>query len=760
MENSERHRVNTDQQNDFARIEFLFSVALDIPPDERDEWLAVECKNQPTIFEEVKSLLTAHDDSGDFLTGSLDLVAILTGNDDGLIAKNLLGQRIGAYEIVSQLGQGGMGSVFLAKRADGEYEQLVAIKFIMRASLEEAVIRRERQILADLNHSNIVHILDAGRLPEGIAYFVMEYVDGDAINVHWQQLHQQLADKDQSDQASLPIEKQATGKLLLEQMAEIASIVHQAHLHGVIHCDLKPSNILFSKEGKLKLLDFGIAQANDGSYTAGESSDKPQSFALTPDYSSPQRHQQKLPTIADDVFSLGILFAQALTGKKPAMLQVDRYLPEPDIESIADDISNPELKHIFFKATHPVREQRYSSARAFSADIRNWLEHRPVSAIDGGAFYELGKNMRRNWGYWLRGVIAVMLIAVVVGVWLQKQYHARQNTEVQELARNMLSELDITLESLPKTTLIREKLIHGVHDRIVKLDNKHPGNIAIQTILANTLNRLAEVTGHPYALNQGNIDQALEYYKQSLSIYEAIVNKRDDYYEAHEDIANTHRKIAEILAYKGDVQGGLEIMKAIREQAESIFLSAPIDKQIPLIIVYTVEAHGYFHLGNYDRAQALIDKAWKIANEKQPKETIYHQLVVAFLQEETGHLALLKQEWGAAKKAYQSVVDNYRGSDLWQHRLRLVRSHNGLACLHLRDNREDLALQEFQSILDGYSVLNKRYPNAEMIQNQLFKLGELMTVEQPQRQQLESYLNCQTPLAFMLPPQQLEKSAN
>lgn len=751
--------MDKNKQNDFARIEFLFSVALDLPQYERFDWLENECNDEPAILDEVKSLLAAHDDSAEFLTGSLDVAAILAESNEAA-AKDLIGQRIGAYKIVSELGRGGMGSVYLAERDDGEYEQQVAIKFIMRASLEEAVIRRERQILADLNHPNIVHILDAGRLPEGFAYFIMEYVDGDAISVHWQQLHQQLASASAGDKHELPIEKQAVGKLLLEQMAEIASIVHQAHLHGVIHCDLKPSNILFSKEGKLKLLDFGIAQANEGSYSASDGdqeNNKPQSFALTPDYASPQRHQQKIPTVADDVFSLGVLFAQALTGKKPTMLQVEDFFPEPNIDEIAQSITNIELRQIFLKATHPVREQRYSSARAFSADIRNWLEHRPVEASTGGFFYGLGKNMRRNWGYWLRGVIAVALVGIVIGVWFQKQYHARQNTEVQVLARNMLSELDITLESLPKTTLIREKLIHGVHDRMTNLDQTHPGNIAIQTIRANTLNRLAEVTGHPYALNQGNIEQALVYYKQSLAIYEEIADKRDDRLEAHADIANTHRKIAEILAYQGNVEEGLQIMQTIRKRAESVFLEEPIQKRIPLIIVYTVEAHGYFHTGDYERAQALIDKAWQIANAKQPKKSIYHQLVVAFLQEETGHLALLKQEWEKAKQAYRSVVDNYQTSNLWQHRLRLVRSHNGLACLYLREGREDLALQEFQAIVEDYKILDVRYPNAEMIQNQLIMMGELITVEKPPRQQLEAYLNCQTPLAFMLPPRDAEK---
>ncbi|HHC74407.1 MAG TPA: hypothetical protein ENK78_04990, partial [Thiothrix sp.] len=162
--------------NTFTRVETLFSLALEMPSTAWDEWLDQQCGDHPNLKQEVLSLLTAHQASGDFLSRSADLAATLDPLTD------LIGKRIGAYQIRHLLGKGGMGRVYLADRVDGAYEQQVAIKFIATSSIDDPKIRHERQILANLNHPNIVHILDAGSADDHLAYFVMEYVDGISID--------------------------------------------------------------------------------------------------------------------------------------------------------------------------------------------------------------------------------------------------------------------------------------------------------------------------------------------------------------------------------------------------------------------------------------------------------------------------------------------------------------------------------------------------------------------------------------------------
>jgi len=746
--NDNQQKTLSTQEDTFSRIETLFSLAAEMPSTKRKAWLDHECGNDSNLKEEVLSLLAAHDESGDFLSRSADLEATLDPLTD------LIGKRIGAYQIRHLLGKGGMGRVYLADRVDGAYEQQVAIKFIATSSVDDPKIRHERQILANLNHPNIVHILDAGSTDDNIAYFVMEYVDGVSIDEYWQK------------NFPLPLKKSSVRELV-QQIMEISNIVHQAHLHGIIHCDLKPSNIFYNKAGQLKLLDFGIAQTSDLCFPDKTHFSKNEiRYALTPEYASPQRHQQQPPTIMDDIFSLGILLAFALSGKTPKTTATNSHYQEPDRQTIAKTIRQKELKHIFYKATHPERNKRYSSARALREDLNHWLNRKPVKAMQGNIFYHAKKHIRRHWYYWLSGLALILLLSVAITVWLQKNNHQNQQDEVRKLAKYMLADLDIALEELPRTTKVRAALIRRVNNNIEALSQQHPNNMAIQIVHASTLNRLAEVTGHPYALNQGKTRDALLYYKRALNIYESVLEKRQDHLAAYGDIAYTKRKIAEITAYQGDLDAGLVMVQDVREQMDYLFRDQPARKKLSLLILYLVEAHGRYHRHELYKAQRLLDKAWQIAHESQKQLATQNkdkpsklkksqQLVFAFLQEETGHLALLKKDYDRAEQAYQAVIKSYTGSDLWQNQLRLIRSHQGYACILLKQQKLADAQYHFKQIMQHYRQLDEKYPEAIMIKrqlnqlNQLTRQGKFMT---PSNEQLMDYLQCNNPLSFMIPP--------
>ena len=271
---------------------------------------------------------------------------------------------------------------------------------------------------------------------------------------------------------------------------------------------------------------------------------------------------------------------------------------------------------------------------------------------------------------------------------------------------------------------------------------------------ADVLNRLAEVTGHPYALNQGDIEGALKYYRQALGIFQSLLNKREDKIAAEVDITNTQRKVAEIIAYQGDIAGGLKMMAEKRLHMEKVFADTPLEYRLPMLILYTVEAHGNFHAGDLNKAEILIEKAWKIAYANTQANPKYH-LILAFLHEETGHLALLNKRYDNAKQEYLAVISKYQGNDLWQHKRRIARAHNGLACIALQRGDSTTALHHFQQILLAFKELNTKYPNVKSIQEKIVllrSLHEKLNNNQLTVTTLSESLHCNNPLEFMIPP--------
>jgi tetratricopeptide (TPR) repeat protein len=272
---------------------------------------------------------------------------------------------------------------------------------------------------------------------------------------------------------------------------------------------------------------------------------------------------------------------------------------------------------------------------------------------------------------------------------------------------------------------------------------------------ASTLNRLAEVTGHPYALNQGDIEGALSYYRQALHIYQSLLEQREDKLRAEIDIANMQRKIAEIKAYQGDVLTGLQVMAGIRVHLDEVFKDVPLAQRLPLLIFYIVEAHGYFHVDYLESAEILLQRAWRIAYANQIPNPKY-DLVFAFLHEETGHLALLKQQYETAKQEYLEVLNKYQGNNLWQHKRRIARVHNGLACLALRDNNTVIAQQHLEDRWKAFKKLNQKYPNVKTLQDKANELSQAYAIlenePQPSYDTLNKALRCNNPLSFMIPP--------
>src|ERR1700687_4196965 len=322
------------------------------------------------------------------------------------------GDRIGPYRVLHTLGVGGMGEVFLAERADPEFEQQVAIKVVYGgAPGVQSRLKIERQILAQLDHPNIAHLLDGGSLPDGGAYIVMEYVDGIPIDAFCDTHHLDI-----------------TARLKLFQI--VCAAVHYAHQNLIVHRDLKPSNILVTAAGVPKLLDFGIAKLLDdrqaGHHTLAVT--HADIRIMTPDHASPEQVRGEAITTSSDVYVLGVLLYRLLTGTGPFFIpsmrltDIERAICEkvPSLPSqavgtgdsaeargIADARSTSahrlrrtlrgDVDNIVFMAMRKEPERRYGSAQQMASDIQRYLEGKPVIARRDTVSYRTAKVVRRHW---------------------------------------------------------------------------------------------------------------------------------------------------------------------------------------------------------------------------------------------------------------------------------------------------------------------------------------------------------------------------
>ena len=284
----------------WKQIEDVFQAAIDLPSGERQKFIAVACAGDEDLREQVEVLITQSDEAGDFIeapafaatgfrtVGHSSVETLMTESFDD----PSIGRSVGAYRIVREIGRGGMGAVYLAERADSEFRRRVAIKLIKRGMDTDFILRRfrkERQILASLDHPNIARLLDGGTSEDGLPYFVMEYIEG------------------------LPIyrfcdERKLTVAERLKLFQQVCDAVHYAHLHMVIHRDIKPSNILVTAGGVPKLLDFGIAKLLNPEIA--DITFDPTATAMrlmTPEYASPEQVEGHAVTATTDVYSLGVL---------------------------------------------------------------------------------------------------------------------------------------------------------------------------------------------------------------------------------------------------------------------------------------------------------------------------------------------------------------------------------------------------------------------------------------------------------------------
>src|SRR5690606_33623906 len=430
-------------------LRVLLDQALDLPPERRDAFLSEACGDDAALRAELEALLEAEARAGTLLESPVaeragELVEQLVQAAPEPDA--LLGHQVGAYRLLHEIGRGGMGSVYLAERMDGQFEQRVAVKLLRRGLDTDDVLRRflaERQILASLSHPQIAHLLDGGATPDGRPYLVMEYVEGEPIDVY-------------CDARRLTIVER------LARFLGVARAVQYAHRNLGVHRDLQPANILVTAQGGVKLLDFGIAKLLEA---GGEAESEQHTLAgfrmMTPEYASPEQVRGEAVTTASDVYQLGLLLYELLAGDRPYRLagrspsEIERVicqeqaprpsttlLPRRGTDSGGDPVprttpeqaaaarrTTPQRLHrqlrgdldaIISTALRKEPQERYASAEALVEDLERWLAGQPVRARGDAWTYRARRFAgRHRWALSAAAAFVLLLGAYAATVSVQ-----------------------------------------------------------------------------------------------------------------------------------------------------------------------------------------------------------------------------------------------------------------------------------------------------------------------------------------------------
>lgn len=589
----------------WQQIKDLLATALEISPAERANYLDQSCRGDDLLRREVEILLQRESAVSSRFLDRRDLeqvaAAVLTEE-----ANPWIGRRVGAYQIVEQIGAGGMGEVYRAFRADDQYRMDVALK-VVRAGQDSATVitrfRNERQILASLEHPNIARLLDGGTTESGTPYLVMELIEGRPIAEYCDARKLSIPDR-------------------LKLFVQVCGAVQFAHQRLIIHRDIKPTNILVTSDGTPKLLDFGIAKVLGSDIQLQRNETLTAFRILTPEYASPEQINGEPVTTASDVYSLGVVLYDLLTGRspypatartsqelvaaiayrepeKPSTLVVrasDANAGAPDsAERIASARSctvqklqkqlNGDLDNIVLLALRKESGRRYASTEQFAADIRRHLEGVPVLARKDTAGYRMSKFVGRH----KVGVAAsaVVLIAIVgaLAVSLYEAHVARQQTEiartqkiraerrfndVRNLANSLMFEIHDSIKDLPGSTSARKILVTRAQEYLDSLSQEAGGDAALQRELAAAYDRVGDLLGYDGAANLGNFSQAIQSYKKALAIRESLAAANPSDPKIQTELFNNYFRLSFALQNASDFAGALSNVKKALPLAQTL----------------------------------------------------------------------------------------------------------------------------------------------------------------------------------------------
>jgi eukaryotic-like serine/threonine-protein kinase len=719
------------QAERWRQIEEVFHSALEYDPAARSAFLDSACASDSSLRQEVESLLSSYDKGGFTQTPAFaEGVKLLEETE----ARSVVGRNIGPYRVIREIGRGGMGAVYLASRADQAFEKLVAIKLIKRGLDTEDVLRRfrsERQILASLDHPNITRLLDGGTTEDGLPYFVMEYIQGEPIDSY-------------CDARKLSI----TERLKLFQ--SVCAAVQYAHQNLVIHRDIKQGNILVTSEGIPRLLDFGIAKllatdpaATDRSMTIGR--------PMTPESSSPEQVRGEPITTATDVYSLGILLYNLLTGRSPYRLagrsanELERAIREEVPEKPSSAFSRIEqssakntatlqsvsetregspdklrrrlqgdLDNIVLMALRKEPQRRYSSAEQLSQDISRHLGNLPVIARPDTAGYRAGKFIARH----KAGVAAAVLLVLTLSAGIaatawqarvavaQSQRARIEAAKAQRINAFLLDMLTFSSPSYLSPNPRRDpdaKVSEVVDQAAARAETE----LADQPeVLAETQRTIGEVYW-----SQGRYDQAEKILRAALANYVRLYGA-----DSHETVEASNA-LANVLLRKGDVaEAGSLFRKNIdieRKEAQQGHLHIRA-------MAHALGDYGSMLDENADPAAGrYLQEALQYASQLTGKDRAF----VAMLDNDLGDIAYRKGDLDESARLGRAALDEYRKLPEGTY-VEMATTLSNLGAVLMKQGKLDEAepyVREGLEVREKY--LGNAHPDTAM---SLFRLSDLL----------------------------------
>lgn len=676
-----------------------FNQLVDLPLGQQKKILQELRRSNPHFAEALASLLESD------RAGSSETIAeiIYGAASDLLFAKTslpLIGRQLGSYRILKQIGSGGMGSVFLASRCDNRFQQQVALK-ILKSSFQGPDFSRrfqeEMQILVNLDHPHIVKLLDGSITEGGPSYYVMEYVRGIPITEYSRRKRLDLR-----------------SRLLLFQ--KICSAVHHAHQNLVVHRDLKPQNILVTEEGNPKLLDFGIAKLLHSECQEDGRQTIPQARPMTPGYASPEQFRGEAVTTAVDVYSLGVLLYELVTGKHPfsdcvlspaawerVVCEQEPERPSASVEfarlfNFSDDASSEtrkatdfaakslqvghwrrdlqgDLDTVVLKAMHKEPLRRYSSVEKFSEDLDRFLNGLPVKARGDGFPYRARKFFQRHRLGVISGVLVCLLLLSALGAVLwqariarhQQELAERRFEQVRQLANSLLFEIDDAVAQLAGSTPVRDLLVKNALvylDSLAEVKEHDPG---LLRELAVAYQKVGDVQGNPNNANLGDTEGALRSYQKSLELARqlALLNGADQQ-QAKRLQAICHERIGDILAVQGEMEKAVSSLhRAVRLLQELNRKEAASERlRVDLIRCYIKlgDKLGNPNFPNLGRSETALEKyflALQAASDltEDYPERLAPRRYLGILRERIGTVRLAAGNVDLARQEFEKALE-------------------------------------------------------------------------------------------------------
>ncbi len=684
----------------WQKIKAIFNEAVELDSAECEAFFKNQNGAETEILTEVRKLLSAEKENN-----FVELVANLSNLWQDEKAEDFLGKEIGDYKILREIGRGGMGIVFEAVREKADFSQTAALKLLKRGMDSDAMLRRfrhERQILASLEHPNIARLLDGGMSADGLPFFAMEFVKGKPLDEYCD-------------------EKNLTTTERLRLFLQICAAVQFAHSRLVVHRDLKPTNILVTENGAVKLLDFGIAKI-----LSPENELQNQTVTalgmMTPQYASPEQIRGEIVSTSSDIYSLGLILYELLTGAAAysfpnnrademakVICEIEPLRPssvvsgaerwsvvskktgnnEPQTANNGQQtnpkskIQNPkslkgDLDNIILKALRKEPARRYASVEQFAGDISRHLEGLPVIARPDTFSYRFEKFVSRNRVSVLAGILVFLTLigGIAATSWQavraerERKLAEQRFGEVRQLANNIVFKYYDEVEKLPNSTKVREMLVADSLNYFDSLAKDPNADDALKSELARAFIRIGKVQGRAYFSNLGDISGAIENYRKGINLLEPLAAKAGDL-KLQSDLINAYSELANALRRQGNFAESETILRKALTLNETLLQSNPEDAALSVRL-----AANYIFLGDSlpvgkgaDENIAAYQKSMNISEKVLERDTNHiraNNLFAAAADRIATNLLVLAK----------SAVDDENPSsakELWQEAVPIVR---------------------------------------------------------------------------------------